>query len=67
MAARVKGNHKEAGMDIVRFIENHFDYVDQEEYFDLCEKIMDLVENLASNEGWYETLVRESSMYQPIS
>lgn len=67
MAARARGNHKEAGMDIVRFIESHFDSVDQVEYFDLCEKIMDLIEDLASKEGWSETLVRESSLYQPVS
>lgn len=42
---------KEEAYDIVRFIEEHFDMVTQEEYFELCSMILDLIAHLVSALG----------------
>ena len=66
MATR-KGSHQKAGMQLVRFIEDHFDMVDQEEYFEMCEMVCALVQDLASREGWADVLVRESGLFEYAS
>lgn len=65
--ARKNVGHQEAGMRLVHFIEDHFDMVDQEEYFEMCEMVFDLVEHLACKEGWADVLVRESLLYGSAS
>ena len=44
---------------ICTFIENHYDYVDQEQYFELCEMLLDIVCDDANKGGYAESLVRD--------
>lgn len=67
MAVITRGNHKNAGMELVHFIEEHFDMVDQEEYFNMCEMVLSLIQDLAEKEGWVHSLVKESSLFELVT
>lgn len=67
MATGMKNNHKKKSMELVRFIEEHYDMVSQEDYFDMCDMVLDLVQDLAVKEGWASALVKESSLFEAAS
>lgn len=49
---------KQKAINLVSFIENHFDMVSQEEWFDFCEMVFDVVVRDAAMQGYAEELVK---------
>lgn len=50
---------KKDAFRIVEFIENHFDYVSQEEYFELCDMLLGMVVDSANSHGYAASLTGE--------
>jgi len=50
---------KEQACKLVGFINNHYDMVSQEEYFDFCEMVFDVVITDANKGGWASGLCKE--------
>lgn len=49
---------KQKAINLVSFIENHFDMVSQEEWFDFCEMVFDVVVRDATMQGYADELVK---------
>lgn len=49
---------KQKAIRLVSFIENHFDMVSQEEWFDFCEMVFDVVVRDATTNGYADELVK---------
>ncbi len=51
--------NKADGKQLIKFIWEHFDMVSQEEYFEFCELVADVVVKAANKDGWAGELVDE--------
>ena len=49
---------KQKAIRLFSFIENHFDMISQEEWFDFCEMVFDVVVRDATMQGYIEELVK---------
>ena len=42
---------------VLEFVENHYDYVSQEEWFDFCDMLLGMIVDSANKKGWAAELV----------
>ena len=48
--------NKADAIKVVSFIEEHYDYVSQEDWFEMCEMLMGMVVDSANKRGWAKEL-----------
>ena len=59
---------KKDAFEIVEFVEQHFDYVGQDDWFDFCDKVLGIVVNEANRYGYAKDLAKRfPSMFRVAS